>query len=226
MNYNVVVVAAGKGMRAGLSFNKVLRRIAGKSVLLHALKAFHDDPDCTRLIVVTSEQDLPVVKSETAGFTDAVLIGGKTRRESVREGLKHVDEPHVMIHDGARPFVSSEVLERLKETLRHHDAASAALVVPDTLKKVDNGIIMKDVDRKGVYGLQTPQAFSTHILKEAHVLGDLENLDATCDLSLVNKAVGLKGVVVEGDPRSMKYTHERDLKLLEMILDDANRSKP
>ncbi|MFW6298781.1 MAG: 2-C-methyl-D-erythritol 4-phosphate cytidylyltransferase [Bacillota bacterium] len=225
MNYSAVIVAAGKGERSGLDYNKVLRPIHGKRVLRHALDAFIQDPECTSITVVVSKADYRVIQAELAALVDHVVIGGKSRRESVGEGLKTVDTPYVFIHDAARPFVSKEVLSKLKETLRYYDAVSPALPVPDTLKKIENGMIVGDLERKDVVGLQTPQAFTTYVIKEAHNLAKKENIDAPCDLTLASQVGGVKGTVVDGDPRAMKYTHARDLRLLELILNDANRTQ-
>lgn len=226
MNYSAIIVAAGRGERAGLTYNKVLRNIAGDKVLVHALKTFFDDDGCTEIIVVTSEADLPVINAETSRYQAQTVIGGKTRRESVNEGLKKVSNSYVLVHDAARPFIAAGVIGRIKDALRHYDAVSPALAVPDTLKKVENGIIVDDLDRTGVYGLQTPQAFATHVLREAHTLAQREGIDATCDLTLATHVTGVRGIIVEGDPRSLKYTRERDLALLELILNESNRTKP
>ncbi|MFW6298178.1 MAG: 2-C-methyl-D-erythritol 4-phosphate cytidylyltransferase [Bacillota bacterium] len=225
MNYSAVVVAAGKGERSGLDYNKVLRTISGKRVLYHALDAFVQDPDCKSITVVVSRADYALVQAELHALVDHVVIGGKSRRESVGEGLKTVETPYVFIHDAARPFVSAEVLLKLKAALRYYDAVSPALPVPDTLKKIENGIIVGDLDRKNVVGLQTPQAFTTYVIKEAHAAARKENIEAPCDLTLASKVSGVKGTVVDGDPRAMKYTHARDLGLLELILYDANRTQ-
>ncbi|MFW5913566.1 MAG: IspD/TarI family cytidylyltransferase [Bacillota bacterium] len=224
MNYSAVVVAAGKGERSGLTYNKVLKTIHGKRVLRHALEAFIQDPECTSITIVVSKADYPLIQAEFRDLVNHVVIGGKSRRESVTEGLKTVETPYVFIHDAARPFVSKEVLSKLKETLRYYDAVSPALPVPDTLKKIENGIILGEMDRKDVQGLQTPQAFTTYVIKEAHTLAKKENIDAPCDLTLASKVSGVRGTVVDGDPRSLKYTHARDLRLLELILNDTNRT--
>lgn len=225
MKYSAVVVAGGKGVRANLGYNKVFKKINGRPLLEYALSTFKEDSACKALILVVHPDDQAVAKRLFSKMCDAIVIGGKTRKESVYNGLNHVKTPYVMIHDGARPFISTDVLRRLKEGLVKHDSLSPAIKISDTLKRVEHDRVVDTLSRENLVGIQTPQAFKTEAITKAHRMAHNVHTTATCDMSLASEMLAIQGIIVEGDMRSMKYTHESDGSLMELILNDTHRTE-
>jgi 2-C-methyl-D-erythritol 4-phosphate cytidylyltransferase len=147
----------------------------------------------------------------------AVVTGGATRAESVRAALAEVPEDAlaVLVHDAARPLVSDAIVERVLQPLSEgFDGAVPGLPIPDTVKRVDGGVVVETVDRSGLVAVQTPQAFAAPVLRAAFA-GDLTG--ATDCASLVERAGG-RVRVVPGDPRLLKVTTPEDLALVERML--------
>ncbi len=216
--YSVIVLAAGESRRMGASDNKVFFRLGEKSVLERALSWFVDDKQCGQIVlVVHADEEERVRKAYKA---DVIVVGGKSREESVRNALPHIVNPYVMVHDGARPFIGQGTLSRLKNAMASHSAVTPGVKVYDTLKRVENGKIVETIDRKGVVRVQTPQAFHTEVLREAHQIAQERTIKGTCDVSLVEEALSVQSKVVEGDERNLKLTTPEHLSLLEMIVDE------
>ena len=142
MKYSALVVAAGSGSRMKLGYNKVYMRLSdGKCLLDKTLSVFMDDPDCTQIVVVTDPAMFRQEIGEKTVGKVVVARGGETRQESVHNGLMAVLEETVFVHDGARPFLKKEVLERLKGTMETEDAALLMVPCKDTIKRVIGGYV-------------------------------------------------------------------------------------
>ncbi len=200
----------------GKGVNKVFIQLAGRSVLQRALSWFSNDEHCERIVLVVHPNEETRIRQSFNA--DKIVIGGQTREESVRNALKHVDSSYVMIHDGARPFIGHETMKRLKKAMADSQAVSPAVAVSDTLKRVQAGIIVENIDREGVCRMQTPQGFHTDTIKEAHRIAKEKGMRATCDVSLVEATLSIKASVVEGDSRNIKLTTPEDLSMLELIV--------
>lgn len=212
MNYSALIVAAGAGTRMKLGFNKVYMRLNnGKCLLEQTLSVFMKDPDCTQIVVVTD----PVVFRKEIGkrsIGKVVLVkGGDTRQQSVHNGLMAVLEDKVFIHDGARPFLSEDALERLKKTMEHEKAALLTVPCKDTIKKVKDGYIEKTYDRATLVNAQTPQAFDTDLIISCMEKADMEGFTGTDDTSLVEKYSDVRIASVEGDYGNLKITTPEDI---------------
>ncbi|MDO4499981.1 MAG: 2-C-methyl-D-erythritol 4-phosphate cytidylyltransferase [Erysipelotrichaceae bacterium] len=202
MKYDAIVVAGGVGKRAGLGFNKILYKMKnGKSVLEYACSLFFEDEDCDKVIIVTNE-DL-----DFSHLKLTVVPGGKERVDSVNNGLNKVDSEYVFIHDGARPFLTIEDLNKLKSEVVNYDGAILATKAIDTIKVVKDGIIERTIDRNIIYHALTPQAFNTAVLKEAYQNIDFEGI--TDDASIMEK-YGKAVKVVEGSKTNRKLTARED----------------
>ena len=208
MNYDAIIVASGSGSRLNLGYNKVFYRFEdGETILDKAMSLFLEDNDCQRVIVVTNEVDFDkVTKSDKV----SLVQGGKSRQESVRNGLKLVDSEFVMIHDGARPYLDMASLEALKAALKDEFAAILAVKAKDTIKEVKNGYIKKTIDRENVYLAQTPQAFKTFILKAAYQTAEKLDISFTDDASLI-EYIKMPVKVVESNYANKKITFKEDL---------------
>ena len=206
MKYDAVVVASGKGTRMRLNFNKVFLTIGNKTILERACLPFLEDKDCQLVVVVTQKENFElVVKHEKILLAE----GGAERKDSVCNGLALCRSRYVLIHDGARPFLESEDLEKLKNELKTCDAAILARRSTETVKRVVNGVITGTLDREQLMFAQTPQGFRRKLLKEAYAsLGDRQNY--TDDASVM-EAYGQEVRVVPGSPRNRKITYIEDL---------------
>ena len=205
MNYDAVIVASGKGERAKLGFNKVFYVMEnGKTVLENASQVFIDDDDCKNIIIVTNEPE-KIVKNEKI----KTVAGGKLRANSVYNGLLLCESEYVFIHDGARPFISKEDINKLKEEVVSGDGAILAKKVTDTVKLCKDGKVVQTLDRENIYLALTPQAFKTNLIREAYDTLDVS--ECTDDASVFEK-FNHTVKIVEGDTKNIKLTLESDFK--------------
>ena len=207
MNYSVVIVAAGSANRSKLGYNKNLFVLSdGERVIDKTIKPFIDDIDCKEIIIVLKEDELDEIKCLDKIKT---VKGGSARKDSVLNGLKEVKEEYVLIHDGARPYLRKESLFNLKEALKENDAVILAHKAIETVKYVENGYIVKTIDRNNIYLAETPQAFKTSlILKAYEVLPDKEYTDE----AMMIEALGEKVKIVENEYDNPKLTKPEDFK--------------
>ncbi len=210
-----LVVAAGRGARMPGDIPKQYRDLHGRSILRHVLEAFSAHASVSRVQAVIHPDDAEqfAVAARDLGLDDPVL-GGATRQESVRNGLRALADTgapdNVLIHDGARPFVSGSLVDRVIGALADADGAIPALPVTDTLKRGDGNVITGTVDRSGLYRAQTPQGFRFASLLAAHETADGGGQAFTDDAS-VAEAAGLRVAMVAGDEANLKITHDEDL---------------
>lgn len=205
MKYTCLLMASGKGERLGLGYNKVLYKMDnGLSIVENAARLFIDDVDCERLIVVGNDEIERVnFNSEKVEF----VRGGDLRMDSVFNGLKKVKSEYVLIHDGARPYLKKVHLEKIKVAVVEYKAVIMAVKAKDTIKLVDNGIIIDTLDRNHIYHAQTPQAFNTDLLKKAYKNASFE----ASDESILMEKMGISVHIVEGDHQNNKITFPEDL---------------
>jgi 2-C-methyl-D-erythritol 4-phosphate cytidylyltransferase/2-C-methyl-D-erythritol 2,4-cyclodiphosphate synthase len=210
-----VVVAAGQGLRAGGELPKQFRRIAGETLLEHALSTFAKSPGIAFVQPVIRSQDLALVRTLTDGINILEPVsGGVTRQASVRAGLEALlaRAPEiVLVHDAARPFASADLIARAIEAARKTGAAVPALPVADTVKRVsDAGVIEETLDRNSIRLVQTPQAFAFAALLEAHRRAAAQGRhDFTDDAALAEWA-GMTVSVFAGEPGNIKFTTPED----------------
>ena len=209
MDYSCVIVAAGKGSRMNLGYNKVYYMLDDKCILEHTIKAFKDDSDCKEIIVVCDIDDFKAhIKDD-----DVILVsGGATRSDSVYNGLQKVSYEYVMIHDGARPYVSSKILDDTKQCLSKHNACLAMVDCTDTIKKVIDNKVVKTYDRTTLKNAQTPQSFKTSLIIEAYQKAIADNFIATDDASIYEVYGNDDVYVIEGSYDNIKITTIEDIK--------------
>jgi len=216
-----LVVAAGTGERLGIDRPKAFADLRGRPLLAESLDRLDRSPWVDAIVVAAAPgwEEPSILLSEELATTKVVscVTGGATRAESVRAALADVSEEAivVLVHDAARPLVDDAVIERVLKPLGEgFDGAVPALPVPDTLKRVELGVVLETVSRDGLFGAQTPQAFLAPALRSAYS-GDLSG--ATDCASLVERSGG-RVAVVEGDRRLLKVTTPEDLALVESWL--------
>lgn len=213
MEYSALIVAAGSGSRMGLGFNKVYAKLKdGQTILERTIGVFLRDPDCKEIIVVTDPEEYR--KRIPARSIGRIVLcsGGKTRQESVNCGLQAVTQPIVMIHDGARPYLSLKNLANLKTAMETEKAALLMVPCKDTIKKVVNGYVEETYDRTTLAAAQTPQVFDTELILDCMERAIEEGFTGTDDTSLVEKYSNVKVKMVEGSYENIKITTPEDLK--------------
>jgi 2-C-methyl-D-erythritol 4-phosphate cytidylyltransferase len=144
--------------------------------------------------------------------------GGSSRQASVAAGLELVDTPTVIVHDAARPFVTEAMLEAIVAPLSNLEGAITALRMDETIKRVNDDLVIETVDRSDLWRSQTPQAFSTEALKQAHSKARDESFAATDDAQLIERYGG-RIALVPGDPSNIKLTYEEDFVVAEAIIE-------
>lgn len=218
----VIIVAAGSGSRTGSQELKQFRWVAGKPMLLHSIQTFQARTDVAMVVCVLPREyvgDPPPWIFQSDAERLLLSVGGRERSESVANGLEDLpgECEIVVIHDAARPLVTSETIGRVIDEARQGKGAVAALPVVDTLKRVDSsGNVIETVDRFGLWRAQTPQAFPRKIIERAHREAREADRIATDDAALCEQ-IGLPVVVVRGSERAQKITEENDFALVEAL---------
>jgi 2-C-methyl-D-erythritol 4-phosphate cytidylyltransferase len=218
----VIIVAAGSGSRTASQELKQFRWVAGKPMLLHSIQTFQARADVAMVVCVLPREyvgDPPPWIFQSDSDRLLLSVGGRERSESVANGLEDLPSECeiVVIHDAARPLVTSETIGRVIDEARQGHGAVAALPLVDTLKRVDsNGKVIETVDRFGLWRAQTPQAFPRKAIERAHREAREADRIATDDAALCEQ-IGLPVVVVRGSERAQKITEENDFALLEAL---------
>lgn len=216
-----LVVAAGRGQRFGAPLPKQYARLAGRPILSHTLHALCRHPAVDGVLTVIHPDDRPHY-DEAAAELDLPppVAGGASRQDSVLNGLEHLESQapdRVLIHDGARPFVTAPVIDRVLAALTQSPGAIAALPVTDTLKRStgEPGTIVATVPRDGLWAVQTPQGFHFGPILAAHRAAAGR---ALTDDAAVAEQAGLPVLLVVGEPDNVKITTEADLARAERCL--------
>lgn len=222
MRAAIVVVAAGRGTRAGGDLPKQYQTVAGKPVLLHTLETLIAHSACSTLIVVLNPNDRTVFEQriQSALVHRPILVDGCTTRDgSVRAGLAAVpsDADYVLIHDAARPLVTHAVVDRVLSALATAPGAAPALVVTDALWTGQDGLVTGTQDRTGLFRAQTPQGFRRAEILTAHENALANGLSAADDVE-VARAHGLDVAIVAGDENNLKITTPEDFARAEALL--------
>lgn len=228
MKKNVaIVLAAGQGKRMQSKVQKQFLLIKDKPVLYYTLNAFERSHVISEIILVTGKDEIEYCQQEIVekyGFTKVckIVAGGKERYHSVHEGIQAIDEAdYVFIHDGARPFVTNEIIERAYATVKEDNACVVAMPVKDTIKIADeNGFAVQTPDRKRVWQMQTPQTFEYHLIKNAYEKLMIEEPEGiTDDAMVVETMTDHRVKLVEGSYQNIKITTPEDLDIATVFCD-------
>ena len=220
-----IIVAAGSGQRLGRDIPKALLEIGGIPIVVRTAKRLSDCELISNLIVVFAPnyyEDFSIVFDKYNINADLVE-GGKTRTESVLHGIAATDEncDIVAIHDGARPFVTIESLEKVIQKAEETGAATLAVPLTDTLKLVENHFIVETVDRDKFYAVQTPQVFQRDLLLSA--IEKIEQGNSFSDDCALMELIGQKVSIVESNRINIKITYPEDLIIAEAIMEKIDR---
>lgn len=222
-----IVLAGGKGSRMQSDVPKQYLELLGKPLLYYALKAF-EDSDVERVVLVTAEGDEEYCRKELVerfGFTKvtAIVAGGAERYASVWNGLqclKEQEPDYVLIHDGARPLVTAELINRMLTETKQYDACVAGMPVKDTIQMTDErGTITLTPKRDSLWTAQTPQSFDFSLVYDAYEkLMREQEVNVTDDAMVVGLYHDIPIQMVRGSYTNMKVTTPEDLVLAEAFL--------
>ena len=208
----VVIVAAGTGSRMNMGINKQFIKLEGKEVIVYTIEKFYNNHNIDDIVVVVKESEAEFFKKEIIekyNFENIkIAYGGKERQDSVYNGLKLLDEKCdvVLIHDGARPFVSNKTIDTCIEEAKEHKAIVVGVPVKDTIKVIDNNNNIVDTPNRSVlWAVQTPQTFDYNILLNAY-----------------EERIGHKVKMVEGSYNNIKITTKEDLNIGSQILNSID----
>ena len=222
---SAVVVAAGSSTRMGM--DKLMLPLGDIPVVVYALQAFQAAPSIDEIIVVTREDLVMPIGQLCQEFgldkVRKVVRGGQTRTHSVKLGTLEVsrEAPLIAIHDGARPLISVDVIERTIAQADRCGAAAPAIPLKDTVKVVAEGTVVSTPDRAALRSVQTPQVFEASLIRAALQSALDDGAELTDDCSAVER-LGMKVVLVEGDERNLKLTTPADLRLAECLLEERS----
>ena len=217
-----VIVAAGTASRMG-GIDKILAPLGGEPVIVHTVRAFQECDAIKEIVVVTRPELIVPIMDLCHDFSKlkAVVVGGDSRDASVSMGLNTLSEKCklVAVQDGARPFATWQLIDRVVRAANAYGAAAPAIPVKDTIKVVRGGIVSQTPDRATLKAVQTPQVFDFDMLRAALKKAKLEGLAITDDCSAV-EAMGMSVKIVEGDEKNIKITTPMDLKIAKLIMEE------
>jgi 2-C-methyl-D-erythritol 4-phosphate cytidylyltransferase len=223
---SAVIVAGGKGTRMGQDINKQYIKIENKEILARTLEVFQAVDLIDEIILVVPEGDINFCKKNVVDKYNInkvmrIVTGGAERQNSVYNGLLNCspDTSIVLIHDGARPFVTKDIIEKSIESAKEFGACAAAVPVKDTIKVANGeGFIIDTPNRSALFAVQTPQTFKYDLILKAHEEGMKKGIYATDDTMLV-ESLGHRVKIVEGSYFNIKITTPEDLTFAEAIIE-------
>lgn len=221
---SVVVVAAGASTRMG--FDKVLADVGGLPVIVRCLKSFEQAPSVSEVVVVTRTDLVTEVARLCQDYNlnkvVKVIRGGEDRTQSARLGTLECDHKAklIAIHDGARPFVTVQVIEDAIAQGAASGAAAPAVPVKDTIKAAQDGLVERTLDRSELYAVQTPQVFDADLIRAALQKALDDGVQLTDDCAAVER-LGMKVVLTPGDERNIKLTTPTDLLMGEVLSEEV-----
>ncbi|MEI6152898.1 MAG: 2-C-methyl-D-erythritol 4-phosphate cytidylyltransferase [Deltaproteobacteria bacterium] len=225
-----IVLAGGAGKRMGTATNKQFLLLDNKPIIVRTLQIFEECRPVDGVYLVVNQKDLPIMQEEileTYKFNKVVklVIGGRLRQDSVRNGLEAIENPCdiVIIHDGARPFVSPSFIEKGIFLMEMFDAVIPALPVKDTIKTVSKeGFVIKTLERDSLWNIQTPQTFKYDLIIKAYRDGMNKKLYGYDDATFLEH-MGKKVKVIEGSPYNIKITTPEDLIIAKGMLSQLKK---
>lgn len=211
MKTTAIITAGGTSSRFGTG-NKLLEKIYGKEVIKYTIEAF-EKADVDEIIISANKSIIPELSSM---FNHKITEGGSTRQASVYNGLKAAGQcDFVLIHDGARPVITPEIINRTVDLVKEKNAVSVVTKTIDTIKEVQDGKIIKTIDRSKLYNTQTPQAFRYDLIMSAHE--KLQGQNFTDDAGML-EALGYDVYIVDGSYKNIKITTQSDIEIAKIFL--------
>ncbi len=225
MKVGAIIAAAGFGRRMKTDRPKQFLALNGTPIIVHTIRKFDVCPAIDYIIVTAPREAVEEVRAlvQTAGFKKPVTVveGGERRQDSVAMGIECLQPgtTAVAVHDGVRPFVTVEEIERVIRQAEHHGAAILAVPIVDTVKQAEREFVELTLTREHLVLAQTPQVFRTEILKEAFEKARKDEYYGTDESSLVER-LGYPIAIVRGSERNIKITRPNDLTLARVFLEE------
>jgi len=219
MNFSVIIVAAGTSQRMG--FDKLLANLAGKPVLQHSIETFCSLENVADIIIVCPQDRFNALDLDPDHRKLITRVdGGKDRHDSVAAGLRQLSSAadYVAVHDGARPLISCEQIQRVLECAEEYHAASSARPVTETIKRADTDAFVSDsLNRDHLWLMETPQIFKTDLLIKAYELVQKNDQRVTDEVSAM-ELIECKTRLVANKEPNLKITYPEDIELAEKII--------
>ena len=218
---SAIIPAAGSGKRFGEK--KQLKELSGRPLIHYTLTPFLESSVIGDIIIAAQKKDFDkladVVDSIATEKKISIIEGGDTRQGSISNALAKINSntDYVCVHDAARPFVSRELIEKLINALKTCDAVTVGRKSTDTLKECTDGKVSRTIDRKKIWQVQTPQAFTKEVIMNAYELAEKQNIFATDDSSLVEQA-GYQVNIINDSSINLKITTKEDWIMAEALL--------
>jgi 2-C-methyl-D-erythritol 4-phosphate cytidylyltransferase len=220
-----IIPAAGMGKRMGQAVSKQFLTLGDKPLLAHTLLVFQHAPEIDEIIPVLSKEEMEgclrdVIERYQITKVNTLVVGGKERQDSVLHGLQKIgpDASVVLVHDGVRPFVTPDMISESVGFSKMGESIAVGVPIKDTIKEVDaNKIVLRTLDRRQLWAIQTPQVFPVQILRRAYEVSSKKKIYGTDDASLVELAGGTVRVIM-GSYENIKITTPEDLIVAEEIL--------
>lgn len=211
---NAIIPAGGTSSRFG-NKNKLLEKINDKEVIKYTVEAF-ENSNVDEIIICANISIIEELENIFKDFKKVKIIqGGETRQASVYNGLKESACDYVLIHDGARPMISTDLINQTIEMVKDKKALTVATKTIDTIKEVVHGKIIRTIDRAKLYNTQTPQAFEYQLIKSAHE--QLKNKNFTDDAGML-EALGEDVYILDGSYKNIKITTQNDIDIAKIYL--------
>lgn len=217
MIFKTIITAGGSSQRYG-NTNKLLEKVHSKEVIVHTVEAFLSVQEIDEIIICANVAIIDIVKNLFIGINKVKVVeGGQTRQQSVFNGLISINDcDYVLIHDGARPMISPEIIKKAISEVQSKKALTVAAKTIDTIKQVDENLkIIKTIDRTSLFNTQTPQAFEYKLIKDAHE--KLKGKNFTDDAGML-EFLGQDVYILEGDYKNIKITTKNDVEIASVYL--------
>lgn len=213
--FSLIITAGGTSSRYG-NTNKLLEKINDKTVIEETVSKFVDFDEIDEIIISANNSIIEILEELLINPKIKIIEGGNTRQKSVYNALQVAKNEYVLIHDGARPLIRKDTIAYVLEAVLDKDAVTVMTKTTDTIKEVDaTGRIIKTIDRSKLYNTQTPQAFKTSIIKEAHE--KLKDGNFTDDCSMLEE-LKIPVYIVNGSYTNIKITIKSDLDFAKLYI--------
>lgn len=213
--FSLIITAGGTSSRYG-NTNKLLEKINDKTVIEETVAKFIDFDEINEIIISANISIIPTLQEIFNNPKIKIIEGGNTRQKSVYNALQVVKNEYVLIHDGARPLIRKDTIAYVLEAVVDKNAVTVMTKTTDTIKEVDiDGRILRTIDRSKLYNTQTPQAFRTDIIKQAHE--KLKDGNFTDDCSMLEE-LGIPVYIVNGSYTNIKITIKSDLDFAKLYI--------
>ena len=213
--FSLIITAGGTSSRYG-NTNKLLEKINDKTVIEETVTKFIDFDEIDEIIISANVSIIPILQEMFNNSKIKIIEGGNTRQKSVYNALQVVKNEYVLIHDGARPLIRKDTIAYVLEAVVDKNAVTVMTKTTDTIKEVDtDGRIIRTIDRSKLYNTQTPQAFRTDIIKQAHE--KLKDGNFTDDCSMLEE-LNLPVYIVNGSYTNIKITIKSDLDFAKLYI--------